>query len=143
MKIGEVAQLAHCTVETVRFYEKEGLLPVPVRTAANYRSYTPAHVERLRFIRNCRVLNMTHGEIRSLLSLLDRPDSGCGAVNHLLEEHIDHVEERIRELTQLKDQLTDLRRRCRREQRVDACGIVQGIVSMDSGSAQERHTHLG
>ena len=143
MKIGEVAQLAHCTVETVRFYEKEGLLPVPVRTAANYRSYTPAHVERLRFIRNCRVLNMTHGEIRSLLSLLDRPDTGCGAVNHLLEEHIDHVEERIRELTQLKDQLTDLRRRCRREQRVDACGIVQGIVSMDSGSVQERHTHLG
>ncbi|WP_413728600.1 Cd(II)/Pb(II)-responsive transcriptional regulator [Sodalis sp. RH19] len=143
MKIGEVALTAHCTVETVRFYEKQGLLPAPLRTATNYRSYTPQHVERLRFIRHCRVLDMTHGEIRQLLDLVEKPDAGCGAVNHLLEEHIAHVEARIAELTQLKGQLTDLRRRCQREQRVDGCGIVQGIAAMDTGPAPERHTHLG
>ncbi|HEY0208916.1 Cd(II)/Pb(II)-responsive transcriptional regulator [Acerihabitans sp.] len=143
MKIGEVASSAHCSVETVRFYEKQGLLPAPLRTAANYRSYTPLHVERLRFIRHCRVLNMTHGEIRQLLDLVEQPAADCGAVNHLLEDHITHVETRIAELIQLKGQLTELRRRCRREQRVDACGIVQGIAAMDTGPAPERHTHLG
>lgn len=143
MKIGEVAQRAHCTVETVRYYEKQGLLDAPLRTAANYRSYTPAHVERLRFIRNCRVLDMTHGEIRLLLGLVDQPAAECGAVNQLLDEHIGHVAVRITELTQLQEQLAELRRCCQREQRVDACGILRGIVSMDTGPAQERHTHLG
>lgn len=57
MKIGELALAAQCTVETVRYYEKEGLLAEPARTSANYRSYGAAHVERLRFIRNCRALD--------------------------------------------------------------------------------------
>jgi DNA-binding transcriptional MerR regulator len=56
MKIGELAHVAQTTVETVRYYEKEGLLPVTVRTAGNFRVYGPAHLERLRFIRNCRAL---------------------------------------------------------------------------------------
>jgi len=143
MKIGEVAQLAHCTVETVRYYEKEGLLAAPLRTAANYRSYGDAHVERLRFIRNCRGLDMTHGEIRQLLGLMDQPAADCGAVNQLLDEHVCHVEARIMELTRLKLQLTQLRQRCQQEQRMDACGILQGIVSMQTEPTQERHTHLG
>ncbi|MGL4860686.1 MAG: MerR family transcriptional regulator, partial [Enterobacteriaceae bacterium] len=67
MKIGELAQAANCTTETIRFYEKKELLPKAERTAANYRSYTPAHLERLRFIRVCRTLDMTHEEIRQLL----------------------------------------------------------------------------
>jgi len=143
MKIGELAQLAHCTVETVRYYEKEGLLAAPLRTAANYRSYGDGHLERLRFIRNCRVLDMTHGEIRLLLGLMDQPAADCGAVNQLLDEHVSHVEVRITELTRLKQQLTQLRQRCQQEQRMDACGILQGIVSMETEPAQVRHTHLG
>ena len=65
MKIGELAQIAQCTVETVRYYEKEGLLPSPARTAGNFRLYGLGHVERLRFIRNCRALDMSHDEIRT------------------------------------------------------------------------------
>src|SRR5690606_25981831 len=109
MKIGELAGKARCTTETVRFYEKAGLLPEADRTDSNYRSYGPKHLERLRFVRNCRALDMTHVEIRALLELMDTPADGCGAINNLLDEHINHVDARISELTRLKAQLTDLR----------------------------------
>ena len=143
MKIGELAQVAQCTVETVRYYEKEGLLPAPARTAANYRSYSDPHVERLRFIRNCRALDMTHEEIRTMLGLMDQPAGDCGGVNQLLDEHIAHVDVRIAELSQLKQQLSELRQRCQRDQPVDACGILQGLASMETEPRHERHTHLG
>lgn len=143
MKIGELALVAQCTVETVRYYEKEGLLPAPARTAANYRSYGDSHAERLRFIRNCRALDMTHEEIRALLGLMAQPAGDCGGVNQLLDEHIAHVDVRIAELSQLKQQLSELRQCCQREQAVDACGILQGLASMGTEPRHKRHTHLG
>jgi len=143
MKIGELAQVAQCTVETVRYYEKEGLLAAPARTTGNFRQYGPEHIERLRFIRNCRALDMSQDEIRTLLALADEPTAGCGAVNAAFDEHIAHVDERIRELTQLKLQLSALRERCHAEQAVDSCGILQGLATMETEPRQERHTHLG
>lgn len=112
MKIGALAQVAQTTVETVRYYEKEGLLPAASRTVGNFRVYGAAHLERLRFIRNCRALDMSHTEIRTLLGLADEPSAGCGAVNAVLDQHMGHVDERIRELMHLKKQLTLLRQRC-------------------------------
>jgi Cd(II)/Pb(II)-responsive transcriptional regulator len=143
MKIGELALAAQCTVETVRYYEKERLLPAPERSAANYRSYGPAHSERLRFVRNCRTLDMTHDEIRLLLAMMDSPASDCGAINHLLDEHIEHVDIRIGELLQLKSQLTELRNHCQIERSVEACGILQGLTAMETEAKPPRHTHLG
>ena len=143
MKIGELAQVAQCTVETVRYYEKEGLLSAPARTATNYRSYGNSHVERLRFIRNCRALDMTHEEIRILLALMDQPAGDCGSVNQLLDKHITHVDVRIAELSHLKQQLSELRQCCQREQAVDACGILQGLASMETVPRHKRHTHVG
>ncbi len=143
MKIGELAHVAQCTVETVRYYEKEGLLPEPARTAGNFRIYGPAHLERLRFIRNCRALDMSHDEIHTLLNLADHPTEDCGAVNSIFDQHIAHVEERLRELTQLKQQLTGLRQRCSGEQATDDCGILQGLAAMATEQKPERHTHLG
>ena len=143
MKIGELAQVAQCTVETVRYYEKAGLLPETVRTAGNFRVYGPDHVERLRFIRNCRALDMSHEEIHTLLGLADHPQDSCGAVNTVFDEHISHVNERIRELTQLKQQLNTLRERCQTEQAVNDCGILQGLAAMEIEARPERHTHLG
>lgn len=63
MKIGELAKATDCAVETIRYYEREQLLPEPARTDGNYRLYTQAHVEWLTFIRNCRTLDMTLDEI--------------------------------------------------------------------------------
>jgi len=143
MKIGELAHVAQCTVETVRYYEKEGLLPETARTQGNFRIYGPEHLERLRFIRNCRALDMSHEEIHTLLNLADQPADGCGAINAVFDQHIAHVNERIRELTHLKKQLRELRERCVSEQTIDSCGILQGLASMDTEGKVERHTHLG
>lgn len=143
MKIGELAKVARCPVETIRYYEREGLLAPPQRTTGNFRVYGPAHVERLRFIRNCRALDMSQEEIRRLLALSDNPAEGCGAVNSLFDEHIAHVEERIRELSQLREQLASLRSCCQADARVDDCGILHGLAEMDSATRAGRHTHLG
>lgn len=143
MKIGELAKIAHCTTETIRFYEKEGLLPEADRTEANYRSYTVRHVERLRFIRNCRALDMTHGEIRALLHLTDAPAEGGGLIDALIDEHIAHVDTRIDELRQLKAQLTTLRDQCPTEQAVGDCGIVHELADMEMSAPRSRHTRLG
>ena len=143
MKIGELAQAAQCTVETVRYYEKEGLLSAPARTSGNFRIYGVEHVERLRFIRNCRALDMSHDEIHTLLALADKPAEDCGAINAVFDQHIAHVDERLRELAQLKLQLDALRTRCQTTQAVDDCGILHGLAAMETEPKQERHTHLG
>lgn len=143
MKIGELAHVAQCTVETIRYYEKEGLLPAPARTAGNFRVYGPMHAERLRFIRNCRALDMSQSEIHALLRLADQTAEDCGAVNAVFDQHIAHVDERIRELTQLKQQLATLRQRCQSAQTVQSCGILQGLAAMETEQKAERHTHLG
>ena len=143
MKIGELAKVAHCSVETIRYYEKEALLPKTVRSEGNFRVYGAAHVERLRFIRNCRNLDMSHEEIHALLALTDRPHEGCGGINDVFDHHIAHVDERIEELMQLKQQLTTLRQRCQSAQSQQDCGILQGLASMQTEQKPRRHSHLG
>jgi Cd(II)/Pb(II)-responsive transcriptional regulator len=143
MKIGELARLANCTTDTIRFYEKEGLLPEADRTDANYRSYNESHIDRLRFIRNCRALDMTHDEVRALLAASDSAAAGCGAINALLDEHIGHVNKRIDELLQLREQLTALRDRCSGEQPVEDCGIIHGLTSMETTHPKPKASHLG
>ena len=91
LKIGELAQRTGTQVETIRYYEREGLLPEPARSEGNYRLYDKAHTERLSFIRHCRSLDMTLDEIRALLKFRDAPNQECGEVNALLDEHIGHV----------------------------------------------------
>jgi Cd(II)/Pb(II)-responsive transcriptional regulator len=91
MKIGELAKAAHTQVETIRYYEREGLLPETARTDGNYRMYAEEHVDRLSFIRHCRGLDMTLDEIRVLLRFKDAPHENCAQVNDLLDEHIDQM----------------------------------------------------
>lgn len=143
MKIGELARAAQCTAETVRSYEKERLLPAPERSAANYRCHGQAHLDRLRFIRNCRALAMTHEEIRALLGLVDEPPEDCGAFNRLLDAHIDHADARIEELLQLKRQLAALRLSCQTERSVGECAILHGLAAMDARAKPAKSTHLG
>lgn len=143
MKIGELARLQGCTPETIRFYEKAGLLPAPVRTEGNYRHYDEEHVQRLRFIRNCRILDMSHDEIRSLLLAHDETPDDCQPVNQSIDAHIEHVETRIRELSQLKAQLASLRQRCPGPHDVKNCGIFQELQTAEMDSPHiHGHTHL-
>lgn len=143
MKIGELATIAQCTVETIRYYEKQGLLPVPLRTDGNYRHYGPAHIERLRFIRNCRALDMAQDEIRQLLQRMDTPSEDCGAVNTLVDEHLQHVEARIGELLQLKQQLQALRQTCQTQHTVGDCAILQELTHREPQATPVRTHHLG
>jgi Cd(II)/Pb(II)-responsive transcriptional regulator len=129
MKIGELARAAGCQVETVRYYEREGLLPAPSRSEANYRQYGPAHVERLRFIRHCRSLDMAQAEIRSLLQAMDAPESTCESVNAAIDRQIVQVQRRIAELRALESQLHELRSTCGTPRAASACGILRGLSS--------------
>ena len=127
MKIGELGQRTGVDVETIRYYEKVGILPEPARTEGNYRHYNEQHVDRLSFVRHCRALDMTLDEIRVLLQFRDTPESNCGQVNQLLDEHIGHVTTRIAALTGLEKELRKLRRQCRKAQKAKDCGILVGI----------------
>jgi len=86
---------------------------------------------------------MSHDEIRTLLGLIDHPAAGCGAINSVFDQHLAHVDERIRELQQLREQLAHLRQCCQSEQQVDACGILHGLAEMETAIRPDRHTHLG
>ena len=127
MKIGELASATETPIETIRFYEREGLLPPPARSAGNFRLYEALHLERLQFIRFCRSLDMSLDEVRVLLRFKDRPADDCGDVNALLDEHIGHVARRIKELRLLERQLKELRQRCGVAQSADQCGILSGL----------------
>ena len=148
MKIGELAKLTGCPVETIRYYEREGLLPEPARTVGNYRQYDNAHVERLSFIRHCRSLDMTQEEIRILLGLRDRPESDCGTANRLIDEHLHHVEVRIAELQSLRQQLQDLRARCSGSGNSEDCGILRELQlpaepsAVPEACAEAGHLHV-
>lgn len=127
MRIGELAKATDTQVETIRYYEREALLPQPGRTEGNYRVYGPEHVERLSFIRYCRSLDMALDEIRALLRMKDSPPQDCSDINALVDEHIKHVAVRIKELKSLQKQLVDLRNSCAGGGAVDECGVLSGL----------------
>ncbi len=127
MKIGDLASQTGTPVETIRFYEREGLLPEPARTASNYRIYDEEHVQRLSFIRRCRTLDMALNEIRVLLRLKDTPTQSCDEANRLLDEHMSHVAQRILDLQSLQNQLLLLRAECAQTQDAAHCGILNKL----------------
>lgn len=143
MKIGELAKVSGLAVETIRFYEREGLLPTAARTAANYRIYGAAQRDRLLFIRQCRGLGMSLDEVRELLQARDTPAPTCAEVNHLIDRHLAHVRERLAELQALEAQLGALRAQCASDT-ADRCGILQSLETAaaavaPSGAALSLH----
>ena len=144
MKIGELSAASSTQVETIRYYEREGLLPAPARTQGNFRVYEAQHLQRLQFIRYCRTLDMSLDEVRVLLRFKDAPGDDCGDVNALLDEHIGHVSKRIKELRTLERQLKDLRHRCGDVRSAKQCGILAGLskAAHDSQAPQKDNGHL-
>ena len=137
-KIGELARRTQFPVETIRYYEREGLLPHPTRTAGNYRLYGSAHLERLTFILNCRSLDMALEEIRQLLGFRDAPLDNCAAAHALIDAHITHVATRLIELKSLARQLRALRRRCRPARAPQEGGILDGLERAAAGTRLKR-----
>lgn len=105
MKIGEVAERSGCHPETVRYYERIGLLPAPPRTAGGYRDYRPADADRLRFISRGRELGFSLEEIRSLLGLAEDDGLSCQDVDRLARGHLLDIRNRLNDLQRMASEL--------------------------------------
>ena len=143
MRIGNLAEVTGTAIETIRFYEREGLIPAARRADNNYRMYTSAHAERLAFIRHCRNLGMTLDEIRTLLRVRDQPMQDCSEVSALINEHIGHVTHRIRELRTLQKELKALHARCGTPNAIEQCGILNELDAVAAQSTlAPAHRHI-
>ena len=131
MLIGELARLTNTKVETIRYYEREGLLPAPERTPGNYRSYGEAHLKRLSFIRRARNLGFSLEQVIALLELADGRERSCEAVDHLAQEHLAAIDTKIADLTALRRELGDLIGQCRRGTIAD-CRILDALAPRPS-----------
>ena len=127
MKIGELSQKTGCKVVTIRYYEKEGLLVEPQRSAGNYRLYGKEDLARLDFIMHCRKHGIKLDEIKKLLAFRDQPQRNCAWITELINAHIKDVDKQIRSLKNLRHHLEHLRDRCADGQSGESCGIMRGL----------------
>ena len=134
MRIGELARVTGTRVETIRFYEKEGLLPAPARTSGNYRDYDPAHLDRLSFIRRSRELGFTLDQVRALLRLADNERRPCEEVDAIARAQLQSAEAKIADLQALRSELTRLLEQCRQGTIAD-CLILNTLGRSEAGSA--------
>lgn len=141
MKIGELARRTGCEVETIRYYEREGLLPMPPRTEGNYRQYRETDAERLQFIRHCRSLGMSLDDIRTLQHFQASPELACDDIDAMLDRHLRQTEEQIEMLQRLQKQLQSLRNACHSHLNARQCGILQNLQTAASGSDCVCHAH--
>jgi Cd(II)/Pb(II)-responsive transcriptional regulator len=139
MKIGELARGAGVDVQTVRYYEREGLLESPSRTVSGYREYGPQHSERLNFIRHCRSLDMPLAEIRRLIGLSGDETVPCDEVDALVRDHLQRVRAKRAALEQLEAQLAKLTDQCAAGHRVADCGILAELIHAGQGEACACH----
>lgn len=129
MRIGELAQKAGVDSETIRYYEKVGLLLPPPRSANGYRDYGKSHIERLAFVRYCRELDMSLADVKGLLDFVAHPEANCGGVNRLIDEQLRCVRERLNSLLELERHLNALRAHCCQIQTARECGILHELVA--------------
>lgn len=125
LTIGHLARHTGTKVETIRFYEKNGLLPQPSRTEGNYRSYEQDHLNRLSFIRRARDLGFSLDQIREFLKLSDDRSQSCAAVDAIAKEHRKEVERKIQDLIALKSELDRMIDQC-------GCGLVADCRIIES-----------
>jgi Cu(I)-responsive transcriptional regulator len=127
LTIGDLARATGTKVETIRYYERIGLLPAPARTeTGNYRSYSGAQLGRLSFVRRSRDLGFTLDQIRALLDLADQRGRDCGAVDAIAREHLADVERKIADLTAMHRELSDLIGSCKRG-KIAECRIIEAL----------------
>ncbi|KRB97701.1 Cd(II)/Pb(II)-responsive transcriptional regulator [Hydrogenophaga sp. Root209] len=139
MQIKELSQATGVDVETIRYYEKQGLLPEPARRDNGYRDYEASHLERLSFIRHCRALDMPLADVSRLLGFVDKPDAHFGDVDRLVDEQLARVRARLKSMRALEKQLLQLRARCSGTH-AGHCGILDELVSAAQGEACACHS---
>ena len=123
----ELARLTGCNLETIRYYEKTGMIPDPPRTAAGYRDYDERHAARLRFILRARELGFSLREVRGLLDLVDGGTQTCAEVKERTERHLADVRAKIADLTRIEEVLTATAAQCSGED-VPDCPVLEALA---------------
>jgi DNA-binding transcriptional MerR regulator len=126
LTIGQLGLATDTKIETIRYYEKIGLLPVPRRTSGNYRSYAGEHMQRLGFIRRARELGFSIEDVRELLKLAAHGEEPCEEVDQLTARHLETTEKKIEALTRLRRELRDTLDSCKGG-RIAECRVIQAL----------------
>lgn len=126
LAIGQLAKATGTKVETIRYYERIGLLGTPKRTAGNYRAYSRAHLNRLSFIRRSRDLGFSLDQVRALLDLSDDHAKPCEAIDDIAKAHLEEVDRKIADLQALRRELDLMITRCRCGTVAD-CQIIEAL----------------
>ncbi|MGH6863837.1 MAG: MerR family transcriptional regulator [Methylocella sp.] len=128
LTIARLAKASGVHLETVRYYERIGLMPKPSRTASNYRSFGPEHVERLSFVRRAREIGFSIGEIKELLVLAETGRAPCAEVQTLTAVRLDEIRAKIADLRKLESILAGALERCLMEP-APACPVLDMLAS--------------
>lgn len=129
MKIGELARRCDVAIDTIRFYERQGLLPAPERLASGYRHYRIPDIARLRFVRRAKVLGFTLDEIRELLALSDHRQDDMRDLKAAATAKLVDIDSRLAELARIRDGLHTLIEACPGHGALEQCPILNALVS--------------
>ena len=143
MKISDLARATGVDVDTIRYYEKAGLLPPPAREANGYRSYAASHLERLSFVRHCRALDMPLADVKTLLDAVDGAAGRGRAVDDLIGQQLQRVRVRLKSLRALERQLQQLQESCDADHASHPCRILEELVAAAHGEACACHPAQG
>ncbi len=110
--IGELSRLTQVKIETIRYYEKIGIMPNPPRSSGGYRMYSTPHLERLSFVRRSRELGFSQPEVRKLLTLVDEHKYTCAEVREMTATHLSTVRNKIKDLRKLEKALANMVSEC-------------------------------
>ncbi len=124
MRISEVARQAGVNVETIRFYERQGLLNQPPRPPRGYRNYSPQHVKRIRFLRRCQQIGFSLAEAAEIASLVESPQSGCATACALARAKLGEIEQRIQVYERMKAELQAI---LQNRPAAPACGVLGAL----------------
>jgi MerR family transcriptional regulator, copper efflux regulator len=127
MTIGQVAKGADVGIETVRFYEREGLIEKPPRRESGYRAYPADTVDRVRFIKRAKELGFSLKEIKELMALRIAPDTACGQIKKRAEAKIEDIEDKISSLQRMSQVLRKVTAACGGKGSVSECPILDAL----------------
>ena len=132
LAIGPLSKRTGCNIETIRYYERVGLLPAPARSPGGYRLYGDRHLKRLTFIRRARALGFSIDEVRTLLKLADERKRPCAEVRIVAAAHLDDVRAKIADLRAMQRVLSATVAKCANGRRSD-CPLIDALYRHDAG----------
>jgi DNA-binding transcriptional MerR regulator len=130
MKIGELSRKTGLSIDTIRFYEKSGIIKKPDRLKSGYREFNNELVEALKFISHCRSLDISLKQIKTLLKVRSGTTKSCREANEVIDEQIINLRTRIMELKKLEKTLADLRSVCNQELDPKDCRIIKSLQEL-------------